>query len=178
VTRSPRTAGPASSPRATGYRRPPRKRKAVALEAPAGGRHREKQPPPPCLGKAAAEVRLHTPVPTGKGAAQPSTPRERARDGEPGSGRGPPSPAGRRRWVVSSAKEHSMRRIATPASAGHGVGTHRERVPDRVSPAGPRPLLPDENLDPNGQVHDYPQRKPHMVAAHVWSSLEAPVRSS
>jgi hypothetical protein len=32
------------------YKRPPRTRKAVALEAP-GGRHREKQPPPELGGK-------------------------------------------------------------------------------------------------------------------------------
>jgi hypothetical protein len=62
------------------YKRPPRKRKAVAVEAPAVVITKSSRRQP--VGRkeqAAAEVRLHTPVPGGKGALQPSTPRAAAR---------------------------------------------------------------------------------------------------
>jgi hypothetical protein len=63
------------------YKRPPRKRKAVALEAPAIVTAKGSRRPPPVGGKgeAAAEVRLHAPTPVREGAVQPSTPREAAR---------------------------------------------------------------------------------------------------
>jgi hypothetical protein len=59
------------------YKRPPRKRKAVALEAPVivttkSSRH------PPVTKEAAAEV-TRAPTPVREGAVQPSTPREPAR---------------------------------------------------------------------------------------------------
>jgi hypothetical protein len=59
------------------YKRPPRKRKAVALEAPAIVTAKKSRRP--VLGETAAEVMtLHAPAPE-TGAAQPSTPREAAR---------------------------------------------------------------------------------------------------
>jgi hypothetical protein len=66
------------------YKRPPRKRKAVAVEAPAVVITKSSRRQP--VGRkeqAAAEVRLHTPVPGGKGALQPSTPRAAARVAPP-----------------------------------------------------------------------------------------------
>jgi hypothetical protein len=59
------------------YKRPPRKRKAVALEAPAIVTAKKSRRP--VLGETAAEMMtLHAPAPE-TGAAQPSTPREAAR---------------------------------------------------------------------------------------------------
>ena len=63
------------------YERPPRKRKPVAIEAPAVVTAKSSRRPAPVGGKeeAAAEV-LHAPVSReGEGAAQPSIPREAAR---------------------------------------------------------------------------------------------------
>jgi hypothetical protein len=76
------------------YKRPPRKRKAVALEAPAIVTAKSSRSQPVGRKKqAAAEVRLHTPVPTGKGAVQPSTPRAAARVEPPANDDGPTEPA-------------------------------------------------------------------------------------
>jgi hypothetical protein len=63
------------------YKRPSRKRKAVAIEAPAVVTAKSSRRP--VWGKTAAEVLLHAPVPGGKGAVQPSTPREAARVAPP-----------------------------------------------------------------------------------------------
>jgi hypothetical protein len=58
------------------YKRPPGKRKPVALEVPAVVT--AKKQPPPDWGKAAAEQQL-APMSRRKGAVQPSTPREAER---------------------------------------------------------------------------------------------------
>jgi hypothetical protein len=65
------------------YKRPPRKRKPVALEVPAIVTM--KKQPPPVWEKAAAEIRGHAPVFGRKGAVQPSTPREAERVAPPAS---------------------------------------------------------------------------------------------
>ena len=64
------------------YKRPPRKRKAVALEAPAI-RHSEKQPPPHRDERGGAEASEPPAITTTGQRAQPSTPRETARVAPP-----------------------------------------------------------------------------------------------
>ena len=59
------------------YKRPPRKRKPVALEVPAVVAAKRSRRP---IGvKAAAEMKRHTPASERSGAVQPSTPREAER---------------------------------------------------------------------------------------------------
>jgi hypothetical protein len=58
------------------YRRPPRKRKQVAIEAPAVVTAKSSRRP--VWGKTAAEV-LHAPTPARAGGTQPSTPRKAER---------------------------------------------------------------------------------------------------
>jgi hypothetical protein len=65
------------------YKRPTRKRKPVEIEGPAVVTTKSSRRPVRGTEEAAAEVRLHAPVPRGEGAVQPSTPRETARVAPP-----------------------------------------------------------------------------------------------
>jgi hypothetical protein len=61
------------------YKRPPRKRKAVAIEAPAVVTAKSSRHPPVRGTKEAAAEVTRAPTPVREGAVQPSTPREPAR---------------------------------------------------------------------------------------------------
>jgi hypothetical protein len=65
------------------YKRPPRKRKAVALEAPAVVTTKSRRRPVRGTEEAAAEVSAALPPLREEGAAQPSTPREATRVAPP-----------------------------------------------------------------------------------------------